>query len=62
MEQFSHNRNNCIIRQRKKCGHIDKRKYKAQCLELLQASRVLKLKHNPTKSFENKIQRKLRKL
>ena len=41
---------------------IDKSKYKAKCLELLQTNKFSKLKHDPTKSFENKIQRILRKL
>ena len=41
---------------------IDKSKYTAKCLELLQTNKFSKLKYDPTKSFENKIQRTLRKL
>ena len=41
---------------------IDKSKYTAKYLELLQTNQFLKLKRDPTKSFENKIQRTLRKL
>ena len=41
---------------------IDKSKYMAKSLELLQTNNFSKLKHDPTKSFENKIQRTLRKL
>ena len=64
IEQLSNNRNICIMRQDKGRGVaiIDKSKYKAKCLELLQTNKFSKLKHDPTKSFENKIQRILRKL
>ena len=41
---------------------IDKSKYMAKSLELLQTNNFSKLKHDPSKSFENKIQRTLRKL
>ena len=41
---------------------IDKSKYTTKCLELLQTNNFSKLKHDPTKSFENKTQRTLRKL
>ena len=41
---------------------IDKSKYIAKCLELLQTNQFSKLKHDATKSFKNKIQHTLRKL
>ena len=64
IEQLSNNRNICIMRQDKgrRVVIIDKSKYTAKCLELLQTNKFSKLKHDPTKSFENKIQRTLRKL
>ena len=40
----------------------DKLKYMAKCLELLQTNQFSKLKHNPTKLFENNTQHTLRKL
>ena len=40
----------------------DKSKYMAKCLELLQTNQFSKLKHNPTKLFENNTQHPLRKL
>ena len=64
IEQLSDNRNICIMRQDKGRGMviIDKSKYTTKCLELLQANKFSKLKHDPTKSFENKIQHTLKKL
>ena len=64
IEQLSNNRNICIMRQDKGRGMviIDKSKYTTKCLELLQANKFSKLKHDPTKSFENKIQHTLKKL
>ena len=52
------------MRQEKENGAtiIDKSKYTTKCLELLQIHQFLKLKHDLTKSLENKIQRTLRKL
>ena len=41
---------------------IDKSKYTTKCLELLQTNQFSKLKHDLTKSFENKIQHALIKL
>ena len=41
---------------------IDKSKYTAKYLELPRRDQFLKLKHDPNKSFEKKIQRTLRKL
>ena len=64
IEQLSNNHNICIMRQDRGRGMviIDKSKYTAKCLELLQTNQFLKLKHDPTKPFENKIEHTLRKL
>ena len=37
-------------------------KYHEKCLSILQTEQFTKLRHDPTKSIENKIQRELRKL
>ena len=64
IEQLSNNCNICIMRQDKGWGVviIDKSKYTAKYLELPRRDQFLKLKHDPNKSFEKKIQRTLRKL
>ena len=64
IEQLSNDRNICIIRQDKGRGVaiVDISKYTGKHLELLETNQFLKLKHNSTKSFENEIQRTLRKL
>ena len=64
IEQLSDNHNICIIRQDKRKGLIiiNKLKCTRKCLELLQTNQFLKRKHDPTKLFENKIQRTLTKL
>ena len=64
IEQLSNNRNICIMKQDKERGVviIDKSKCTVECLKLLQRNQFSKLKHDPTKSLENKIQRTLRKL
>ena len=41
---------------------VDRSKYTAKCLNILQTEQFTKLRHDPTKSIENKIQRELRKL
>ena len=41
---------------------IDRSKYTEKCLNTLQSEQFTKLKHDPTKSIKNKIQRELRKL
>ena len=41
---------------------IDRSKYTEKCLNTLQNEQFTKLKHDPTKSIKNKIQRELRKL
>ena len=41
---------------------VDRSKYTAKCLNILQTEQFTKLRHDPTKSIVNKIQRELRKL
>ena len=41
---------------------MDRSKYTEKCLNILQTKQFTKLRHDPTKSIENKIQRELRKL
>ena len=64
IEELSNYRNICIMRQDKGRGvvTIDKSKYTAKSLELLQTSKFSKLNPDWTKSFENKIQYTFRKL
>ena len=56
--------NICIIKQDKGSGVVvmDWSKCTEKCLNILQTEQFTKLRHDPTKSFENKIQRELRKL
>ena len=63
IELLSNNRNFRIMRQDKERGVviIDKSKYTGKYLELLQTNQFLKLKHDLTELFENKIQHTLRK-
>ena len=41
---------------------MDRSKYAGKCLRILQTEQFTKLRHDPTKSIENKIQRELSKL
>ena len=41
---------------------MDRSKYTEKCLSILQTEQFTKLRHDPTKSIESKIQRELRKL
>ena len=53
-----------IMKQDKGRGVVvmDRSKYTEKCLNILQTKQFTKLRHDPTKSIENKIQRELRKL
>ena len=60
----SENQSICIMKQDKRRGVvvIDRSKYTEKCLNILQTEQFTKLRHDPTKSIESKIQRELRKL
>ena len=64
IDSLSKNQNICIMKQDKGRGVVvmDRSKYTGKCLNILQTEQFSKLRHNPTKSTENKIQRELRKL
>ena len=61
---ISNNRNICVMGQDKRWSVliIDKSKHTGKCFKLLQTNQFWKLKHDPTKLFENKIQCTLWKL
>ena len=62
-DQLSGNKDLCILKQDKGRGLVlmDKTKYTNKCLEILEANQFTKLNHDPTKSFEGKIQQLSRK-
>ena len=61
--ELSGNKDLCILKQVKGRGVVimDKTKSTNKCLEILEANQFTKLNHDPTKSFEGKIQQLLRK-
>ena len=64
IESLSKNQSICIMKQDKGRGVVvmDRSKYTEKCLGIFQIEQFTKLRHDPTKSIENKIQRELRKL
>ena len=64
IDSLSKSQNICIIKQDKGCGVVvmDRSKYTEKCLSILQTGQFTKLRHDPAKSIENKIQWELRKL
>ena len=64
IDRLSKNQRICIIKQDKGRGVavMDRSKYTKKYLNILQTEQFTKLRHDPTKSIENKIQRELRKL
>ena len=64
IDRLSKNQSICIMKQDKGCGVVvmDSSKYTEKCLNIFQTEQFTKLRHEPTKSIENKIQWELRKL
>ena len=64
IDRLSKNQSICIMKQDKGRAAVvmDKSKYTEKCLNILQTEQFTKLRHDPTKPIENKIQQELRKL
>ena len=58
------NQSICIMKQDKGRGVVvtDRSKYIEKCLSILQTEQFTKLRYDPTKSIQNKIQQELKKL
>ena len=64
ISRLSKNQSICIMKEDKGRGVavMDKSKYTKKSLHILQTEQFTELRHDPTKSVENKIQQELRKL
>ena len=57
IDRLSKNQSICIMKQDKGCCVVfmDSSKYTKKCLNILETEQFTKLRHDPTKSIENKI-------
>ena len=64
IDSLSKKQNISIMKQDKGRGVVvmNRSNYTEKCLNILQNEQFIKLRHDPTKSIENQIQRELRKL
>ena len=64
IDSLSKKQNISIMKQDKGRGAVvmNRSNYTEKCLNILQNEQFIKLRHDPTNSIENQIQRELRKL
>ena len=64
IDTISKNKDIILIKQDKGCGVVilDRKHYLEKCLNILELGQFKKLKKDPTKTIENKMQRTLRKI
>ena len=64
IDSLSKKQNISIMKQDKGRGVVvmNRSNYTEKCLNILQNEQFIKLRHDPTNSIENQIQRELRKL